>query len=79
MNYKGFQSAQEKYDNMCPPEFNDYEDDAESKENSGSSDFEDNEEPREEDDDFDIDKYEDQQQVLAVQRDYERFLNWLYK
>ena len=64
MSYKGFQSAQEKYDNICPPE---------------ESDFDEDEEPREEDNDFDIDEYEDQQQVLAVQRDYERFLNWLYK
>ena len=64
MSYKGFQSAQEKYDNMCPPE---------------EPDFDEDEEPREEDDNFDIDEYEDQQQVLAVQKDYERFLNWLYK
>lgn len=63
MSYKGFQSAQEKYDNMMPPE---------------EPDFDEDKEP-EEDDDFDIDEYEDQQQVLAVQKDYERFLNWLYK
>ena len=64
MSYKGFQSAQEKYDNICLPE---------------EPDFDEDEEPEEENNDFDIDEYEDQQQVLAVQRDYERFLNWLYK
>ena len=79
MSYKGFQAAQEKYDNMCPPEFDDYEDDTESEEDSGSSNLENNKEPKEKDDNFNIDEYEDQQQVLAVQRDYERFLNWLYK
>lgn len=61
---KGFDRAQTAYDNMMPPE---------------ESDFDEDEEPKEENDNFDIDKYEDQQQVLAVQRDYERFLNWLYK
>ena len=60
---KGFAEAQAAYDNMMPPE---------------EPDFDEDEEP-EEDDNFDIDEYEDQQQVLAVQRDYERFLNWLYK
>ena len=60
---KGFNEAQAAYDNMMPPE---------------ESDFDENKEPKE-DDDFDIDDYEDQQQVLAVQKDYERFLNWLYK
>ena len=61
---KGFDRAQTAYDNMMPPE---------------ESDFDEDEEPEEKDDSFDIDEYEDQQQVLAVQRDYERFLNWLYK
>ena len=61
---KGFDRAQTAYDNMMPPE---------------EPDFDEDEEPKEENDDFDIDDYEDQQQVLAVQRDYERFLNWLYK
>lgn len=61
---KGFAEAQATYDNMMPPE---------------EPDFDEDEEPREEDDDFDIDEYEDQQQVLAIQKDYERFLNWLYK
>lgn len=61
---KGFDEAQAAYDNMMPPE---------------ESDFDEDEEPREENNDFDIDEYEDQQQVLAVQKDYERFLNWLYK
>lgn len=61
---KGFDRAQTAYDNMMPPE---------------ESDFDEDEEPKEENNDFDIDDYEDQQQVLAVQRDYERFLNWLYK
>ena len=61
---KGFDKAQAAYDNMMPPE---------------ESDFDEDEEPRKEDDNFDIDEYEDQQQVLAVQKDYERFLNWLYK
>lgn len=60
---KGFDQAQAAYDNMMPPEEPDF----------------DEEEPEEKDDDFDLDEYEDQQQVLAVQKDYERFLNWLYK
>lgn len=64
MSYKGFQSAQTKYDNMMPSE---------------ESDFDEDEEPEEEDDNFDLDEYEDQQQILAIQKDYERFLNWLYK
>lgn len=60
---KGFDEAQVAYDNMMPPEEPDFDEDEES----------------EEDDSFDIDECEDQQRVLAVQRDYERFLNWLYK
>lgn len=61
---KAFDQAQAAYDNMMPPE---------------EPDFDEDEEPEEEDDDFDLDEYEDQQQVLAIQKDYERFLNWLYK
>lgn len=60
---KGFDQAQAAYDNMMPPE---------------EPDFDEDEEPEGEDN-SDLDEYEDQQQVLAVQRDYERFLNWLYK
>lgn len=62
-NKRAFNQTQAAYDNMMPHE---------------EPDFDEDEEPKEEDD-FDIDEYEDQQQVLAVQRDYERFLNWLYK
>lgn len=61
---KGFDRAQAAYDNMIPPE---------------ESDFDEDEEPKEENNNLDIDEYEDQQQVLAIQKDYERFLNWLYK
>lgn len=61
---KGFDQAQAAYDNMMPSE---------------EPDFDEDEEPEKEDDNFDIDEYEDQQQVLAIQKDYERFLNWLYK
>lgn len=61
---KGFDKAQAAYNNMMPSE---------------ESDFDEDEEPEEEDDNFDLDEYEDQQQVLAIQKDYERFLNWLYK
>ena len=61
---KGFDQAQAAYDNMMPPE---------------EPDFDEDEEPEKEDDGFDLDEYEDQQQVLAIQKDYERFLNWLYK
>ena len=61
---KGFDRAQAAYDNMMPPE---------------EPDFDEDEEPEEENNNFDIDEYEDQQQVLAIQKDYERFLNWLYK
>ena len=53
---KGFDEAQAAYDNMMPPE---------------EPDFDENEEPEEENNNFDIDEYEDQQQVLAVQKDYE--------
>ena len=60
---KGFDQAQAAYDNMTPPE---------------EPDFDEDEEPEEENN-IDLDEYEDQQQVLAVQKDYERFLNWLYK
>ena len=60
---KGFDRAQAAYDNIMSPE---------------EPDFDEDEEP-EEDDNFDIDEYKNQQQVLAVQKDYERFLNWLYK
>ena len=56
---KGFDQAQAAYDNMMPPE---------------EPDFDEDEEPEEEDD-FDLNEYEDQQRVLAIQKDYERFLN----
>ena len=72
MSYKGFQEAQEKYDNMCPPEFDDYEDDTESEEDYGSSDLED-------DDIVDrIDYLEELQREEAIERDYQRFLDHLY-
>lgn len=58
-----FNKAQAAYDNMIPPE---------------EPDFNEDEEP-EEDNSFDIDEYEDQQQILAIEKDHERFLNWLYK
>lgn len=66
MSYKGYLSAQMKYDNACPPELNDYEDDTESEEDSDSFDLE--------DDDIDL---EDQQRE-AIERDYQRFLDHLY-
>ena len=40
MSYKGYLSAQMKYDNACPTELNDYEDDTESEEASDSFDLE---------------------------------------
>ena len=72
MSYKGFQAAQEKYDNMCPPEFDAYEDDTESEEDSGSSDFE---------DDAIVDRrdyLEELQREEAIERDYQRFLDKLF-
>lgn len=59
-----FNKAQAAYDNMMPPE---------------EPDFDRDEEPKEEEDDFDLDEYENQQQALAIEKDHERFLNWLYK
>lgn len=68
MSYKGYLSAQMEYDNMCPPELNDYEDDTESEEDSDSSDLEDD----------DIDLLEEIQREEAIERDYQRFLDHLY-
>ena len=56
---KGFDQAQAAYDNIMLSE---------------EPDFDEDEEPEEEDD-FDLNEYEDQQRVLAIQKDYERFLN----
>ena len=56
---KGFDQAQAAYDNIMPPE---------------EPDFNEDEEPEKEDD-FDLNEYEDQQRVLAIQKDCERFLN----
>ena len=72
MSYKGFQSAQEKYDNMCPPELDDYEDDTESEEDYDSSDLEDDAIVDR------IDYLEELQLEEAIERDYQRFLDHLY-
>lgn len=72
MSYKGYLSAQMKYDNMCPPEFDDYEDDTESEEDSDSSDLE---------DDAIVDSrdyLEELQREEAIERDYQRFLDKLF-
>lgn len=72
MSYRGFQEAQEKYDNMCPPEFDDYEDDTESEEDYGSSDLE---------DDAIVDRrdyLEELQREEAIERDYQRFLDKIF-
>lgn len=71
MSYKGYLSAQMKYDNMCPPELNDYEDDTESKEDSDSFDLED-------DDIVDRVAFLEELQRKAIERDYQRFLDHLY-
>lgn len=72
MSCKGFKEAQEKYDNMCPPEYDDYEDDTESEEDSDSSDLED-------DDIVDrIDYLEELQREKAIERDHQRFLDQLF-
>ena len=71
MSYKGFQAAQEKYDNMCPSEFDDYEDDTESEEDSDSSDLED-------DDIVDRVAFLEELQRKTIERDYQRFLDHLY-
>lgn len=64
MSYKGYLSAQMKYDNACLSELNDYEDE----EDSDSSDLEED----------DIDLLEDMQREEAIERDYQRFLDHLY-
>lgn len=71
MPYKGFQTAQYKYDNACPPDFDDYEDDTESEEDSDSSDLE---------DDAIVDRvaFLEELQRKAIERDYQRFLDHLY-
>ena len=71
MSYKGYLSAQMKYDNMCPPELNDYEDDTESEEDSDSSALED-------DDIVDRRAFLEELQRKAIERDYQRFLDHLY-
>lgn len=68
MSYKGYLSAQMKYDNACPSELNDYENDTEGEEDSDSSDLEDDA----------IDLLEDMQREEAIERDYQRFLDHLY-
>lgn len=71
MPYKGFQTAQHKYDNACPPDFDDYEDGTESEEDSDSSDLE---------DDAIVDRvaFLEELQRKAIERDYQRFLDHLY-
>lgn len=71
MPYKGFQTAQYKYDNACPPDFDDYEDDTESEEDSDSYDLE---------DDAIVDRvaFLEELQRKAIERDYQRFLDHLY-
>lgn len=71
MPYKGFQTAQYKYDNACPPDFDDYEDDTESEEDSDSYDLE---------DDAIVDRvtFLEELQRNAIERDYQRFLDHLY-
>ena len=68
MSYKGYLSAQIKYDNACPPELNDYE----SEEDSDSSDLEDDAIANR------MDLLEDLQRE-AIERDYQRFLDHLYQ
>lgn len=68
MSYKGYLSAQMKYDNACLSELNDYESDTEGEEDSDSSDLEED----------DIDLLEDMQREEAIERDYQRFLDHLY-
>lgn len=71
MSYKGYLSAQMKYDNACPSELNDYENDTEGEEDSDSSDLED-------------DAIANRRELLedlqreAIERDYQRFLDHLY-
>ena len=71
MSYKGYLSAQMKYDNACPSELNDYENDTEGEEDSDSSDLKD-------------DAISERRQFLedlqreAIERDYQRFLDHLY-
>lgn len=67
MSYKGYLSAQMKYDNACPSELNDYE----IEEDSDSSDLEDDAIANR------MELLEDLQRE-AIERDYQRFLDHLY-
>ena len=67
MSYKGYLSAQMKYDNACPSELNDYE----TEEDSDSSDLEDDAIANR------MELLEDLQRE-AIERDYQRFLDHLY-
>lgn len=72
MSYKGYLSAQMKYDNACPSELNDYENDTEGEEDSDSSDLK---------DDAISNRMEflEELQREAIERDYQRFLDHLYQ
>ena len=72
MSYKGYLSAQMKYDNACPSELNDYESDTEGEEDSDSSDLEDDAISNR------MEFLEDLQRE-AIERDYQRFLDHLYQ
>ena len=71
MSYKGFQSAQAKYDNACPPELNDYESYSDSEDSSSCDSTE--------DDDIVNRRYHlEELQRKAIERDYQRFLDKLF-
>lgn len=71
MPYRGFQEAQEKYDNECPPEFDNYEDYFDSEGSSSCDSIKDD----------DVDNYMSHLEELyveAIERDYQRFLDKLF-
>lgn len=71
MTYKGFQTAQYKYDNACPPELNDYESYSDSEDSSSCDSAED-------DDIVDRVGFLEELQRRAIERDYQDFLDRLF-
>lgn len=71
MSYKGFQEAQEKYDNESPPDFDEDESDPDSEDSSSCDSTEDD----------DIENYIDfleESKCRAIERDYQNFLDRLF-
>lgn len=71
MPYKGFQEAQEKYDNEGPPEFDNYEDYSDSEDSSSCDSIKD-------DDIENYMSYLEESYVEAIERSYQMFLDKLF-